>query len=67
LKSHDIHCQVHYIPIYWQPYYSKKYNYIKGKCPQAETYYSRALSLPLYPSMTQTQVQKVIDAVLTNL
>ena len=67
LKDRNIHCQIHYIPIYWQPYYANKYGYAKGKCPSAETYYSRTLSLPLYPAMTQRQIQTVIDAVLANL
>ena len=67
LKCLGIYCQIHYIPIYWQPYYANKYGYTKGKCPRAETYYSRTLSLPLYPGMTETQVQRVIEAVLTNL
>jgi len=67
LKNQNIHCQIHYIPIYLQPYYADKYGYAKGKCPGAESYYSRTLSLPLYPAMTQIQVQTVIDAVLANL
>jgi perosamine synthetase len=67
LKDQNIHCQIHYIPIYLQPYYADKYGYTKGKCPGAETYYSRTLSLPLYPAMTQRQVQTVINAVLENL
>ncbi len=67
LKTQDIHCQIHYIPIYWQPYYANKYGYARGKCPWAETYYSRTLSLPLYPAMTEAQVQEVIGAVLENL
>jgi len=67
LKSRGINCQVHYIPIYWQPYYASKYGYAKGKCPRAETYYSRTLSLPLYPAITDIQVQKVIEAVLENI
>jgi dTDP-4-amino-4,6-dideoxygalactose transaminase len=67
LQKNNIHCQIHYIPIYWQPYYANKYGYTKGKCPRAETYYSRTLSLPLYPAMTDTQVQTVIDVVLANI
>jgi len=67
LHARGIHCQIHYIPIYWQPYYAKKYGYEKGKCPGAETYYSRTLSLPLYPAMSDDQVQEIIDAVLANL
>ncbi len=67
LQERNIHCQIHYIPIYWQPYYANKYGYAKGKCPRAETYYSRTLSLPLYPAMTEAQVQMVIETVLENL
>jgi len=67
LQKRDIHCQIHYIPIYWQPYYANKYGYAKGKCPRAETYYSKTLSLPLYPAMTEAQVQTVIETVLANL
>ncbi|WP_321414064.1 DegT/DnrJ/EryC1/StrS family aminotransferase [uncultured Desulfobacter sp.] len=41
-KADNIFCQVHYIPIYLQPYYADKYGYEKGRCPQAELYYSQA-------------------------
>lgn len=61
LADHNIFCQVHYIPIYWQPYYAKKYGYARGKCPNAETYYNRALSLPLFPSLTDKQAELVIQ------
>jgi len=67
LKCRGINCQVHYIPIYWQPYYASKYGYAKGKCPRAETYYSRTLSLPLYPAITDLEVQEVIEAILENI
>ena len=60
LADHNIFCQVHYIPIHLQPYYAKKYGYAQGKCPKAETYYSRALSLPLFAGLTQDQVAYVI-------
>jgi len=60
LADHRIFCQVHYIPIYLQPYYAKKYAYARGKCPEAETYYSRALSLPLFAALTRDQVNHVI-------
>ncbi len=62
-----IYCQVHYIPIYWQPYYAEKYGYEKGRCPNAEVYYSQCLSLPLFPSINDSDVDLVIDIVLTNL
>ncbi len=63
LADHRIFCQVHYIPIYLQPYYAKKYAYSRGKCPEAETYYSRALSLPLFAALARDQVAYVIKTV----
>lgn len=67
LKEKKIFTQVHYIPIYRQPYYSQKYQYAKGRCPAAETYYSRCLSLPLFPAMSPKEVCRVIDGVLTGI
>ncbi|MCA1787229.1 MAG: DegT/DnrJ/EryC1/StrS family aminotransferase [Desulfobacteraceae bacterium] len=63
LLDQGISCQVHYIPIYLQPYYAKKYAYAQGKCPKAENYYARALSLPLFAALTPDQVDHVIAAV----
>ena len=67
LAAHGISAQVHYIPVYWQPYYQKKYGYRQGKCPASETYYSRCLSLPLYPAMADLEVNKVIEHVMASL
>ena len=67
LKEHGIGTQVHYIPVYQQPYYSQKYGFKIGKCPNAELYYSRCLSLPLYPDLSEAQVQHVISSVLASL
>ena len=67
LKKENIFCQVHYIPIYWQPYYEQKYGYARGKCPEAETYYSQCLSLPLFPAMSDGDVRRVTDCFLTAL
>nr|WP_319396073.1 UDP-4-amino-4,6-dideoxy-N-acetyl-beta-L-altrosamine transaminase [uncultured Desulfobacter sp.] len=64
LKADNIVCQVHYIPIYRQPYYADKYGYEKGRCPQAELYYSQALSLPLFPAMSDHDVLRVIEQFL---
>ena len=61
LKADNIFCQVHYIPIYLQPYYADKYGYQKGRCPEAELYYSQTLSLPLFPAMPDHDVLRVID------
>ena len=64
LRDKGIGTQVHYIPIYWQPYYQKNYNTKKGDCPLAEKYYQNTLSLPLYPAMTNENVEYVIENIL---
>lgn len=63
LRENNIGTQVLYIPVYLQPYYRNTYGYKAGKCPNSEAYYAKALSLPLYPSMTDQDVQRVIEVV----
>lgn len=63
LRAEMVGSQVLYIPVYLQPFYRKTYGYAEGKCPAAEAYYAEALSLPLYPSMTDDDVGRVIAAV----
>lgn len=64
LRKNKIGTQVHYIPIYHQPSY-KKYNFKKESFPNMETYYKQALSIPIYQSMTNKEVKKVIDFILS--
>ncbi|MEM7397198.1 MAG: DegT/DnrJ/EryC1/StrS family aminotransferase, partial [Verrucomicrobiota bacterium] len=64
LRERNIGTQVHYIPVHLQPWYRRKYGYGPGKCPVAEAYYDRCLSLPLYPRMSDDDVSRVIEAVL---
>jgi perosamine synthetase len=66
LWSYKIYCQIHYIPVYWQPYYHDKYGFPAGKCPEAELYYSRCLSLPLFPFLKDDEVDFIIDTILKN-
>lgn len=63
LRAAGIGTQVHYIPVHLQPWYRKTYGYGPGKCPVAEAYYERALSLPLFPAMTDADVTHVITSV----
>jgi perosamine synthetase len=63
LQSKGIGSQVLYIPVYLQPWYRRTYCYTPGKCPNAEEFYARALSLPLYPSLSDQDVTKVIGAI----
>lgn len=55
-----IKCQVHYWPIHLQTYYKRTFGYKVGDFPQAEKYASRCLTIPLYPSMTDKMIDKVI-------
>ncbi len=54
--------QVHYLPVYWHSYY-EKLGYRKGLCPQAEAFYNSVMSIPLYYSLTDEDVEDVIHAV----
>jgi len=62
LWKENIGCQVHYIPVYWFPYY-EKLGYTRGLCPNAEELYKGIISIPLYPRLTDEDVSDVIHAV----
>ncbi|WZL73748.1 UDP-4-amino-4,6-dideoxy-N-acetyl-beta-L-altrosamine transaminase [Clostridiaceae bacterium 35-E11] len=62
LKSENIGVNVHYIPTYYFPYY-QKLGYKKGICPNVEWLYERIITLPLFPKMTDQDVEDVISAV----
>ena len=62
MGAENICCNVHYIPVYYHPYY-EKLGYQKGICPRAEKLYEEIMSLPLYYSMTDQDVEDVIEAV----
>jgi len=61
LKTEGILCQIHYIPVYWHPIY-QKLGFKKGSCPNAERFYERIISLPIYPSLSNEEQSKVIDS-----
>lgn len=60
LKAHGVGSQVHYIPVHRQPYYRERYGELS--LPGAEAWYARCLSLPLYPGMADSDVEKVAGA-----
>lgn len=62
MGAENVQPQVHYVPVYWFPYY-QELGYRKGLCPVAEETYERIMSLPLYPKMTDDDVEDVIHAV----
>jgi len=62
LRSKGILANIHYIPVYLQPYY-RQLGYKKQTCVQAEDFYKRVISIPIYPSMSEedvTYVNKVL-------
>ncbi|MBW1649577.1 MAG: UDP-4-amino-4,6-dideoxy-N-acetyl-beta-L-altrosamine transaminase [Deltaproteobacteria bacterium] len=63
LSARNIATQVHYIPVYRHPYYKKKFGYNYKNYPATENYYKKALSIPLYPAMTNSQVEYVIEKI----
>lgn len=63
LRKEGIGVNVHYIPVYQHPYYQKN-GYDQCHCPNAELFYSRAVSLPVFPAMTREQQQYVIEKVI---
>ncbi len=62
LCGENICPQVHYLPVYWHSYY-EKLGYEKGICPNAEKFYNEVMSIPLYYSLTDEEVEDVICAV----
>lgn len=63
LKEENIGTSVHFIPVHFHPYYRDTFGYQRGDFPQAEGVFDRIISLPLYPRMSETDVQDVINAV----
>ena len=62
LNTENIGLQVHYIPVYYHPYY-QSLGYKKGLCPVAEELYEEIITIPLYYSLTNEDVESVIEAV----
>lgn len=62
LAAENVHCNVHYIPTYYFPYY-EKLGYRRGLCPNAEKLYEEIVSLPLYYGMSDEDTESVIEAV----
>jgi len=60
LRDKNLGVNVHYIPVYFHPYY-QSLGYKKGICPNAESLYERIITIPLYPKMSDKQVEEVIE------
>ncbi|GAB3385202.1 UDP-4-amino-4,6-dideoxy-N-acetyl-beta-L-altrosami ne transaminase [Humibacter soli] len=66
MRAAGIGVQVNYIPVYWHPVYANA-GYQRGMCPNAEAYYAEELSLPIFPDLTDSQVDQVIGALVDAL
>ncbi|VTR76208.1 UDP-4-amino-4,6-dideoxy-N-acetyl-beta-L-altrosamine transaminase [Cellulomonas hominis] len=62
LRAAGIGVQVNYVPAYWHPVF-EDLGYRRGMCPNAEEYYRQEISLPLFPDLTDAQVDRVVDEV----
>jgi len=62
LRAENIGVNVHYIPVYWHAYY-QQLGYKKGLCPKAEAAFETMITLPLFPKMSDTDAQDVMNAV----
>lgn len=62
MSAENVQCQIHYVPVYWFPFY-KHLGYNRGLCPKAEEIYKGILSIPLYPMLSDNEVQDTIHAV----
>ncbi len=60
MRSRNIGVHVHYIPVYWHPYY-KELGYKKGQCPNAEKWYEQAMTLPIFPEMIDEDVEEIVE------
>lgn len=64
LRSHQVFAQIHYIPVHTMPYY-KEIGYRGADLTCAENYYSKCISLPMYPSLSEKEQDFVIEKVLS--
>ena len=64
LRAAGLGVNVHYIPVHLQPWYRENFAYGPGDLPAAEAYYEQAVSIPLFPALTDAESERVIKTVL---
>jgi len=63
LRQRGVGTAVHFLPAHYHPYYRERLGFRKGDYPVAEAEFERLISLPLFPLMTETDVERVVEAV----
>jgi len=66
MRAAGIGVQVNYVPVYWHPVF-EDLGYRRGQCPIAERFYEEELSLPLYPTLTEQEQDRVVAALVAAL
>jgi UDP-4-amino-4,6-dideoxy-N-acetyl-beta-L-altrosamine transaminase len=66
MREAGIGVQVNYLPVYWHPVYAEL-GYRRGLCPNAEAFYEQELSLPMFPDLTDDQVDRVVETLTSVL
>lgn len=66
LREKNILVNLHYIPVYHHPYY-QKLGFKNGYCPEAEQYYSEAISIPMYPDLKKDEQQLIVDILISEV
>lgn len=65
LQSKNYQPMVHYIPVHLLSYYRKRFGHKRGDFPIAEKIYDRTISIPLYPTLTDIEVEKVVEDIVS--
>lgn len=64
MQRNNYQPMVHYIPVHLLGYYRNRYGYKRGDFPVSENFYARAISIPLYPSLTDAEVNRVVEDII---
>ena len=67
MKESGINLQVHYIPIHLQPFYQKNYGFNTGDYPVSEDFYTKEVSLPIYPDLSNDDQEMAIDSLFLHI
>lgn len=65
MRANGIYVQVHYIPLHYMPYYKENFGYKEGDFPVAEDFYKREVSLPIYPTITDKELDYILNKIYT--
>ena len=64
MLDNGIKLQVHYIPLYLQPYYKKKYNINLKEFENSSEFYEKEVSIPIYPNLSKRDINSVTEKIL---